>query len=160
MRLLTEIGNDGSRSVDCLLDITIIIDLGQSTLGTRVISSLDHDNMAFTFGAESLQSFSYDHRSRSFLVRQKAGAVSIFLIVYEALIKFFHGKRKRDFRPCFLPHQKTARTMILVGETLQGLCAESKGRVIVVETRNDTGAWHGLAKLDDDGDVKKAVHTS
>jgi hypothetical protein len=52
MRLLTEIGNDGSRSVDCLLDITIIIiELGQSIPGTWVISSLDHDSMAFTFGA-------------------------------------------------------------------------------------------------------------
>jgi hypothetical protein len=51
MRLLTEIGNDGSRSVDCLLDITIIIELGQSIPGTWVISILDHDSMAFTFGA-------------------------------------------------------------------------------------------------------------
>jgi hypothetical protein len=74
--------------VDCLLDITIIIELGQSTLGTRVISSLDHDNMAFTFGAESLQSFSYDHRSRSFLVRQKAGAVSIFFFIRVAMKEF------------------------------------------------------------------------
>jgi hypothetical protein len=74
--LLTEqIGNDGSRSVDSLLDITIIVELGQSVPGTSVVSSLDHDNMAFTFGAESLQSFSHeDHRSRSLLVRQKAGA--------------------------------------------------------------------------------------
>jgi hypothetical protein len=60
MLLFTEIGDDGARSADSLLGTTIIIELGQSSPGTRVISSLAHDGMDFTFGAESLQSFSHD----------------------------------------------------------------------------------------------------
>lgn len=52
--LFTEIGNDGARSADSLLDTTIIIELGKSAPGTKVLSGLYHDNMDFTFGTESL----------------------------------------------------------------------------------------------------------
>jgi hypothetical protein len=52
--LFTEISNDGARSTDSLLDTTIIIELGKPTPGTKVLSGLDHDNMDFTFGTETL----------------------------------------------------------------------------------------------------------
>mmetsp|Transcript_13480 Transcript_13480/g.20431 ORF Transcript_13480/g.20431 Transcript_13480/m.20431 type:complete len:145 (-) Transcript_13480:53-487(-) len=43
---------------------------------------------------------------------------------------------------------------------IRALCAESDISVISVESGKDLGAWCGLAKLDDDGTVKKAVRTS
>ena len=43
---------------------------------------------------------------------------------------------------------------------IRALCAEGEVPVIMVDAGKDLGAWCGLAKLDDDGSVKKAVRTS
>ncbi len=43
---------------------------------------------------------------------------------------------------------------------IRALCAEGEVPVIMVDTGKDLGAWCGLAKLDTEGEVKKAVRTS
>lgn len=43
---------------------------------------------------------------------------------------------------------------------IKALCAEGEVHVVMVEDGKELGAWCGLAKLDDDGSVKKAVRTS
>merc|ERR1712037_710333 len=43
---------------------------------------------------------------------------------------------------------------------IRALCAESDVSVIMVDSGKDLGAWCGLAKLEEDGSVKKAVRTS
>ena len=43
---------------------------------------------------------------------------------------------------------------------IRALCEEGEVSVIMVDSGKDLGAWCGLAKLNDDGSVKKAVRTS
>merc|ERR1712228_498601 len=43
---------------------------------------------------------------------------------------------------------------------IRALCAEGEVHVVMVESGKELGAWCGLAKLNDDGSVKKAVRTS
>merc|ERR1711957_1081269 len=43
---------------------------------------------------------------------------------------------------------------------IRALCAETEVPIIMVDAGKDLGAWCGLAKLDADGEVKKAVRTS
>merc|ERR1711971_937735 len=43
---------------------------------------------------------------------------------------------------------------------IRALCAEGDVSVIMVDSGKDLGAWCGLAKLEEDGSVKKAVRTS
>lgn len=43
---------------------------------------------------------------------------------------------------------------------IRALCAETDVSVIMVDSGKELGAWCGLAKLDEDGSVKKAVRTS
>jgi small subunit ribosomal protein S12e len=43
---------------------------------------------------------------------------------------------------------------------IRALCAEGEVSVIMVDSGKDLGAWCGLAKLDAEGEVKKAVRTS
>lgn len=43
---------------------------------------------------------------------------------------------------------------------IRALCAEGEVSVIMVDAGKDLGAWCGLAKLDEEGNVKKAVRTS
>merc|ERR1711923_498149 len=43
---------------------------------------------------------------------------------------------------------------------IRALCAEGDVKVIMVDSGKELGAWCGLAKLNDDGSVKKAVRTS
>merc|ERR1711971_533731 len=43
---------------------------------------------------------------------------------------------------------------------IRALCAEGEVPIIMVDAGKDLGAMCGLAKLDDDGSVKKAVRTS
>jgi small subunit ribosomal protein S12e len=43
---------------------------------------------------------------------------------------------------------------------IRALCTEGEVHVVMVETGKELGAWCGLAKLNDDGTVKKAVRTS
>ena len=43
---------------------------------------------------------------------------------------------------------------------IRALCAEGEVSVIMVDSGKELGAWCGLAKLDAEGEVKKAVRTS
>lgn len=43
---------------------------------------------------------------------------------------------------------------------IRALCAEGEVHIVTVDSGKDLGAWCGLAKLDDEGNVKKAVRTS
>merc|ERR1712125_185310 len=43
---------------------------------------------------------------------------------------------------------------------IRALCTEGEVSVVMVDSGKELGAWCGLAKLDDDGSVKKAVRTS
>lgn len=43
---------------------------------------------------------------------------------------------------------------------IRALCTEGEVSVIMVDTGKELGAWCGLAKLDAEGEVKKAVRTS
>merc|ERR1712087_222775 len=43
---------------------------------------------------------------------------------------------------------------------IRALCAEGDVSVIMIDSGKDLGAWCGLAKLNEDGSVKKAVRTS
>ncbi|GFH60095.1 hypothetical protein CTEN210_16571 [Chaetoceros tenuissimus] len=43
---------------------------------------------------------------------------------------------------------------------IRALCAEGEVPIIMVDAGKDLGAMCGLAKLDDDGSIKKAVRTS
>lgn len=43
---------------------------------------------------------------------------------------------------------------------IKALCAEGEVHVVMVESGKELGAWCGLAKLDEDGNIKKAVRTS
>jgi small subunit ribosomal protein S12e len=43
---------------------------------------------------------------------------------------------------------------------IRALCAEGEVPIIMVDDGKDLGAMCGLAKLDDDGSIKKAVRTS
>merc|ERR1719272_2702457 len=43
---------------------------------------------------------------------------------------------------------------------IRALCAEGDVSVIMVDSGKDLGAWCGLAKLTEEGEVKKAVRTS
>jgi small subunit ribosomal protein S12e len=43
---------------------------------------------------------------------------------------------------------------------IKALCAEGEVHVVMVESGKELGAWCGLAKLDAEGSVKKAVRTS
>jgi hypothetical protein len=52
--LLSKVGNDSTGGTDGLLDTAIVIELGKSTPGTKVLSSFDHDNVDFTFGTKTL----------------------------------------------------------------------------------------------------------
>merc|ERR1712194_653559 len=43
---------------------------------------------------------------------------------------------------------------------IRALCSEGDGSEIMIDSGKDLGAWCGLAKLNEDGSVKKAVRTS
>jgi small subunit ribosomal protein S12e len=43
---------------------------------------------------------------------------------------------------------------------IRALCSEAEVHVIMVESGKELGAWCGLAKLDNEGNIKKAVRTS
>jgi small subunit ribosomal protein S12e len=80
-----------------------------------------------------------------------------------------HGGLKKGLHECAKAlDRRTARLCCLsknceneeYKKLIKGLCAEGEVHVVMVEDGKDLGAWCGLAKLDDDGTIKKAVRTS
>jgi hypothetical protein len=52
--LFSKVGDNSTRSSNGLLHTTIVVKLGKTAPSTKVLTSFDHDNMNFTFGAKSL----------------------------------------------------------------------------------------------------------
>ena len=80
-----------------------------------------------------------------------------------------HGGLKKGLHECTKAlDRRTARLCCLSKDCeneeykklVKGLCSEGEVHVVMVESGKDLGAWCGLAKLDDDGSIKKAVRTS
>merc|ERR1719331_1951724 len=80
-----------------------------------------------------------------------------------------HGGLKKGLHECTKAlDRRTARLCCLSKDCeneeykklVKGLCSEGEVHVVMVESGKDMGAWCGLAKLDDDGSIKKAVRTS
>jgi len=80
-----------------------------------------------------------------------------------------HGGLKKGLHECAKAlDRRSARLCCLAKDCeneeykklIKALCAEGEVHVIMVDSGKELGAWCGLAKLDDDGSVKKAVRTS
>ena len=96
--------------------------------------------------------------------------MSVLDALKEVLQKaMIHGGLKKGLHECAKAlDRRSARLCCLAKDCeneeykklIKGLCAEGEVHVVMVEAGKDLGAWCGLAKLDDDGSVKKAVRTS
>lgn len=87
-------------------------------------------------------------------------------VLKKALI---HDGLKRGLHECAKAlDQRSARLCCLAKDCeneeykklIRALCSEGEVSVVMVDSGKELGAWCGLAKLDDDGSVKKAVRTS
>mmetsp|Transcript_15416 Transcript_15416/g.18280 ORF Transcript_15416/g.18280 Transcript_15416/m.18280 type:complete len:156 (-) Transcript_15416:121-588(-) len=87
-------------------------------------------------------------------------------VIKKALV---HGGLKKGLHECAKAlDQREARLCFLARnceneeykKLIHALCAEVEVEVVIVDDGKDLGAYCGLAKLDDDGAVKKAVRTS
>merc|ERR1712194_475860 len=96
--------------------------------------------------------------------------MSVLDALREVLEKaMIHGGLKKGLHECTKAlDRRTARLCCLSKDCeneeykklIKGLCSEGEVHVVMVESGKDLGAWCGLAKLDDDGSIKKAVRTS
>ena len=50
--LLAEVGDDGAGSADGLLDVALLVELGEAAPGTKVLAGVDHDDGHLSLGAE------------------------------------------------------------------------------------------------------------
>merc|ERR1719145_553159 len=80
-----------------------------------------------------------------------------------------HGGLKKGLHECAKAlDRRSARLCCLAKDCeneeykklIRALCAEGDVNVIMIDSGKDLGAWCGLAKLNEDGSVKKAVRTS
>lgn len=80
-----------------------------------------------------------------------------------------HGGLKKGLHECAKAlDRQTARLCCLAKDCeneeykklIKGLCKEGEVHIVMVEKGKDLGAYCGLAKLDEEGAVKKAVRTS
>jgi small subunit ribosomal protein S12e len=80
-----------------------------------------------------------------------------------------HGGLKKGLHECAKAlDRRTARLCCLAKDCeneeykklIKALCTEGEVHVVMVESGKELGAWCGLAKLDAEGGVKKAVRTS
>ena len=80
-----------------------------------------------------------------------------------------HGGLKKGLHECAKAlDRRTARLCCLAKDCeneeykklIKALCSEGEVHVVMVESGKELGAWCGLAKLDSEGGVKKAVRTS
>ncbi|EEC51644.1 predicted protein, partial [Phaeodactylum tricornutum CCAP 1055/1] len=80
-----------------------------------------------------------------------------------------HGGLKKGLHECAKAlDRRSARLCCLARnceneeykKLIKALCDEGEVHVVMVEDGKELGAWCGLAKLDEEGTVKKAVRTS
>ena len=50
--LLAEVGDDGARRADGLLDVALLVELGEAAPGAEVLAGVDHDDGHLALGAE------------------------------------------------------------------------------------------------------------
>ena len=50
--LLAEVGDDGAGSADGLLDVALLVELGEAAPGAEVLAGVDHDDGDLALGAE------------------------------------------------------------------------------------------------------------
>jgi len=97
--------------------------------------------------------------------------IYIYIYIYAQVLEkaMIHGGLKKGLHECTKAlDRRTARLCCLSKDCeneeykklIKGLCSEGEVHVVMVESGKDLGAWCGLAKLDDDGSIKKAVRTS
>merc|ERR1739836_336874 len=96
--------------------------------------------------------------------------MSVLDALKEVLQKaMIHGGLKKGLHECAKAlDRRSARLCCLAKDCeneeykklIRALCAEGDVKVIMVDSGKELGAWCGLAKLNDDGSVKKAVRTS
>mmetsp|Transcript_8714 Transcript_8714/g.18101 ORF Transcript_8714/g.18101 Transcript_8714/m.18101 type:complete len:142 (-) Transcript_8714:100-525(-) len=101
---------------------------------------------------------------------EEVAEMSVLDALREVLEKaMIHGGLKKGLHECAKAlDRRTARLCCLSKDCeneeykklIKGLCSEGEVHVVMVESGKDLGAWCGLAKLDDDGSIKKAVRTS
>lgn len=80
-----------------------------------------------------------------------------------------HGGLKKGLHECAKAvDRRSARLCCLARDCendeykklMKAMCAEGDVHLVMVEKGKELGAWCGLAKLDEEGNVKKAVRTS
>lgn len=80
-----------------------------------------------------------------------------------------HGGLKKGLHECAKALDRRAARLCCLAKDcendeykklIKALCAEGEVHVVMVESGKELGAWCGLAKLEADGSVKKAVRTS
>lgn len=96
--------------------------------------------------------------------------MSVLDALKEVLQKaMMHGGLKKGLHECAKNLDRRAARLCCLAKDcendeykklIKALCAEGEVHVIMVDSGKELGAWCGLAKLDDDGGVKKAVRTS
>eukprot|EP00594_Rhizosolenia_setigera_P002630 CAMPEP_0178949682 /NCGR_PEP_ID=MMETSP0789-20121207/6201_1 /TAXON_ID=3005 /ORGANISM="Rhizosolenia setigera, Strain CCMP 1694" /LENGTH=145 /DNA_ID=CAMNT_0020630261 /DNA_START=152 /DNA_END=589 /DNA_ORIENTATION=+ len=96
--------------------------------------------------------------------------MSVLDALKEVLKKaMIHGGLKKGLHECAKALDKrSARLCCLAKDCdneeykklIRALCAEGDVNVLMVDSGKELGAWCGLAKLEEDGSVKKAVRTS
>jgi len=92
-----------------------------------------------------------------------------YLMTLTLLVKFHGRVLEKGLHECAKAlDRRSARLCCLAKDCeneeykklIRALCAEGDVSVIMVDSGKDLGAWCGLAKLEEDGSVKKAVRTS
>jgi len=101
------------------------------------------------------------HRNAFFRFRPPCLQVLKKALIHDGLKKGLHECAKaldrRSARLCCLAKDCENEEY---KKLIRALCAEGEVSVIMVDAGKDLGAWCGLAKLDEEGNVKKAVRTS
>mmetsp|Transcript_26484 Transcript_26484/g.39224 ORF Transcript_26484/g.39224 Transcript_26484/m.39224 type:complete len:150 (+) Transcript_26484:96-545(+) len=103
-------------------------------------------------------------------VEEEEVAMSVLDALKEVLKKaLIHDGLKKGLHECAKAlDRRSARLCCLAKDCendeykklIRALCAEGEVPIIMVDAGKDLGAMCGLAKLDDDGSIKKAVRTS
>lgn len=101
----------------------------------------------------------------------KASHILVVNCFFEQVLQkaMIHGGLKKGLHECAKAlDRRSARLCCLAKDCeneeykklIKALCAEGEVHVVMIEAGKELGAMCGLAKLEDDGSVKKAVRTS